>query len=182
MANYFYPLAMGRESWSSTISPKWEITEYKTASGRRRALSQQAYPTWTVKLSYKALTDEEANGLQGFYCLRRGSFEPFYYKDYGYHKMTAQRLAQNADGTYQLIANIGGYVEPVSYVDNLKVYVNGTQTTNYTIANGKITLSTSGTVTADYEYYLKVHFSGDLTITHVFDGVNNANVELEAVR
>ena len=182
MADYFYPLAPGRETWGSSMTPSWEVTEQLSASGRRRAVSEQIYPRWQISLAYNSLSDEEADALQGFYCLRRGGFEPFYYKDYHHSKVTSQRLTAGSDGKYQLIANINGYVEPVYRVDNLVVYVNGTKTTSYTLADGKLTLSTSGTVTADYEYYLKVHFSGDLSVTNVFENVNSASVTLESVR
>lgn len=183
MANYFYPLESGREAWKSKISPSWTITEQTTASGRRRALIEQAYPKWQINLEYKALNNEEAQALQGFYCLRKGGFEPFYFKCYEYHKAEKQRLGTNTDGTYQCVANLGGYVEPVSYVEKLTVYINGVKTTNYTLNNGRISLAAgSGTVTADYEYYLKVHFVGALTISNVFEDVNNVSVTLEGVR
>lgn len=183
MANIFYPLEAGREAWGSKITPTWNVTEQKTASGRRRAMIEQVYPSWKISLDYRALSDEEAQTLQGFFCLRKGSFEPFLFKSFEYHKAEKQRLGTNADGSYQCVANIGGYVEPVQYVENVTVYVNGTKTTNFTVTNGRIVLSgAGGTLTADYDYYLKVHFAGDLTISHILDNVNNVSVTLESVR
>lgn len=182
MSNYFYPLNVGREAWGSTMSPKWETTEHISASGRRRALCEQLYPKWQFNLQYKALDKQEANSLLAFYGQRRGALEPFYYKDYAQHEIKAQQLPQNADGTYQLVANIGGYVEPVQVVDNLKVYVGGNQVTNYTVNNGKVTVTGSGTVTADYDYYFKVRFAGDISFTEIFDGFYNVSVTLEGVR
>lgn len=189
MANYIYPLEAGREAWGSTITPQWTITEQKSASGLRRAISEQVYPLWVIKLSYRALTDAEANALQSFYCQRRGSFEPFYYKDYAHHKINAQKLSSNIDGTYQLVANIGGYTEPVSYAENVKIYVNGIET-EFEIDGGKITItgaeidteSEDYIVTADYDYYLRVHFTGDLTITQAMENINHVSLTLESVR
>lgn len=178
----FYPLEIGREAWGSTLTPSWNITEQKAASGRRRAVCEQYYPSWKIKLNYKALTDDEVNTLLGFYNARRGGFEPFYYKDYAYYKITAQTLNKSVTGVYPLVANIGGALEPVAYVDRLTVYVDGVKTTNYTLNNGAISINTTGVVTADYEYYFKVHFTDALSITQVFENCNNVSVTLESVR
>lgn len=177
-----YPLEPGREAWGSTITPSWNITEQKAASGRRRAVCGQYYPSWQIKLSYKALSDYEVNALIGFYNDRRGSFEPFWYKDYGYCRMESQRLNKSVSGVYPLVADIGGYLEPVEKVDNLVVRVDGAETKAYTLNNGSLSINTDGVVTADYDYYLKVHFVGGLEISKAFENVNNVSVVLESVR
>lgn len=178
-----FPIDTKRASWKSTISPKWTTVEQITASGRRRALSTQLVPKWEFSCSFKALEDSEANALLAFWNARRGSFESFFYKDFSRHEATGQILAPLTTGVYQCVANIGGYVEAVHKVDNLHVYIDGVETSSYTESDGVITLgAVSGVVTADYEYYFKVHFVNALSITETFANCNDVSIKLEVVR
>lgn len=178
-----FPIDTSRASWKSTVSPKWTTVEQITASGRRRALSTQLVPKWEFSCNFKALDNVEADTLLAFYNARRGSFESFFYKDFTHNKATGQILAPSSTGVYQCVANIGGYIEAVHKVDNLRVYVDGVETTAYTETNGLITLATpGGVVTADYEYYFKVHFAGAISITETFANCNDVSIKLEAVR
>lgn len=179
---FFYPMKLGGEVWGSTLTPTWNVTEQTSASGKRRAVSEQLYPHWQFKLSYKGLSDADVNTLLGFYNARKGSFEPFYYKDYSHHKVEKAVLTKNSNGVYPLLADIGGSLEPVSYVDNLVVYVNDKVNTKYTLNKDAITISTTGTVKASFDYYFLVHFASTISITQVFDNVNNVSVTLESVR
>lgn len=177
-----FPISAGKAAWQSTISPAWTTVEQITASGRRRALSTQLYPKWTLSAKFQGLTNAEAETLLGFWNARRGTFESFYYKDFTHYKAEGQRLAQNPDGSYQCVSIIGGYTEPVNKVDNLHVYVNGVETTSYTEADGRIRLSATGIVTADYEYYFRVHFASSISVTEKFYDFNEVSIKLEVVR
>jgi len=183
MSNLFFPIDNGRAAWGSTITPAWSVEEQKTASGRRRTLCQQSYPSWVISLSFNDLTKAERDNLLGFYAQCKGSFRSFYYKDFTDHKVTGRTLGKNSDGTYQCVIPFNGYVEPAEYVDNLTVYVDGVkQTSGYTVSGGKITLSTTGVVTADYDYYWKVCFGDSMSFTEVFNDLYKASVKLEVVR
>ena len=49
-------------AWNSSFAEKWNTTVQKSASGRVRTLTNQLYPAWTIKASYPALTDAQADG------------------------------------------------------------------------------------------------------------------------
>lgn len=182
MANLFFPIDSSLVAWKSKISQGWDVSEEKAASGRRRTLCQQKLPGWTIEVNFPELTHEEQAALLGFYARCKGSWNSFLYKDYTYCEVKGQQLGKGADGDYQCIIPFDGYVEPAEYVDNLVVYVDGKKITNYTVANGKIKLTTNGVVTADYEYYWRVCFDKKLSITNVFMDVYSASLSLRVVR
>ena len=174
-------------SWNSTFEEKWNTTVQKSASGRVRTLTNQLYPAWTIKASYPALTDAQADELLGFVALIKGSFEAFLWLDPEHNTEKGAPLAQVSSSKYQCVARIGSYVEPVEYVENVTVLVNGAivPATNYTVSGGIITFQQipSGTLTANYTYYWKVILADDgLTISKKFDNINTAEIKLEVVR
>ena len=61
----------------------------------------------------------------------------------------------------------GDYTEPVAYVENVKLYADGTLIEHVTTDGGMIrtsdTVSPDAVITADYTYYWKVLLSGDFT-------------------
>lgn len=63
-------------SWNSTFEEKWNTTVQKSASGRVRTLTNQLYPAWTIKASYPALTDAQADELLGFVALIKDPLRP----------------------------------------------------------------------------------------------------------
>lgn len=165
-------------SWNSTFEEKWNTTVQKSASDRVRTLTNQLYP---------ALTDAQADELLGFVALIKGSFEAFLWLDPEHNTEKGAPLAQVSSSKYQCVARIGSYVEPVEYVENVTVLVNGAivSATNYTVSGGIITFRQipSGTVTANYTYYWKVILADDgLTISKRFDNINTAEIKLEVAR
>lgn len=182
MANRFFPLDAGKTSWSSTVSESWSVTETTSASGRRRAICQQAYPQLTFGITFPALTDEELATLTGFYAQCKGALLPFYYKDALDYRAEKQALTANASGGYPCVAKTGEYVEPVSFVDNVTVYVDGEEDTGAKVSGGIITPSKSGAVTASYDYYRLVKFSGGFSVTQTFINVNTVTLSLVTVR
>lgn len=169
----------GRESWNNNWQAQWTKNVQTAASGRIRTMTTQLYPAWTVYLQYNSLTDNEADELQGF--LNQCANGYFWYKDYQRYRATKQILARNTDGSYQCIINIGGFIEPALRVDNVTVYKNGVPTTNFTVADGKISLKISVTdrdvITADYDYYFKCRCK-DSTYTINRNFINSNNVAL----
>ena len=175
-----------RFAWDSSKKQSWNTTVQKSASGRIRTMTNQLYPAWTIKASYNALTDEEARQLLGFIAERKGCYEPFLWLDPEDYKATGVALV-NTNGYYQAVMNVGGYVEPVEYIEQVTVYVDGIKqaANTYSVEDGviKFAVQPTGNVTADYTYYWLVHFSEDgITINKIFDNINKASITLAVVR
>ena len=176
-----------RFAWESTKSQKWETTSQRSASGRMRTLTNQLYPNWTITASYNCLTDAEARQLHGFAASVKGGFEPFLWLDPEDYQEKGRPLAA-LDGTrYQATMKLGEHVEPVEYIENVAVYVDGIRQnpSSYSIDAGVVKFKTTpaGTVTADYTYYWRVHFADDgLEIEKIFQDANKASLTLEVVR
>lgn len=175
-----------RFAWDSSKKQSWNTTVQKSASGRIRTMTNQLYPAWTIKASYNALTDEEARQLLGFVAERKGCYEPFLWLDPEDYKATGVTLV-NTSGYYQAVMNVGGYVEPVEYIEHVTVYVDGIKqaANTYSVEDGviKFAVQPKGNVTADYTYYWLVHFSEDcITINKIFNNINKASITLAVVR
>ena len=142
-----------RFAWDSSKKQSWNTTVQKSASGRIRTMTNQLYPAWTIKASYNALTDEEARQLLGFVAERKGCYEPFLWLDPEDYKATGVTLV-NTNGYYQAVMNVGGYVEPVEYIEHVTVYVDGIKqaANTYSVEDGviKFAVQPKGNVTADY--------------------------------
>ncbi|WP_304270791.1 DUF2460 domain-containing protein [Phascolarctobacterium succinatutens] len=184
MSERFFPLSSGKAAWESSIAQTWAVTEKKTASGKRRAISSQLYPSYTFSVDF-TLNDAEISQLAGFYARCKGGLLPFWYKDFGAHA-EMQELACDAGGAYQCVSITGGYVEACRKVDNLRVYVDGTETLDYSESGGLITLS-AGTevhrsVCASYDYYRYVKFAGELSVKQLAPDINSVSLKLESVR
>lgn len=181
MSDLIFPLG-NKISWDTKISQTWDVAEQKSASGRRRTLCQQTLPGWTIEVSYPNLTKAERDTLLGFYAQCKGKFNSFYYRDDEICVANNVTLTKGTDGKYQCLITHGGFGESAEKVSDLVVKVNGTATTNYTESKGKITISTSGTVTASYKWYWKVCFASGLSISQKFADYYAANLKLEVVR
>lgn len=184
MSERFFPLSSGKAAWESSIAQTWAVTEKKTASGKRRAISSQLYPSYTFSVDF-TLNDAEISQLAGFYARCKGGLLPFWYKDFGAHA-EMQELACDAGGAYQCVSITGGYVEACRKVDNLRVYVDGTETLDYSESGGLITLS-AGTevhrsVCASYDYYRYVKFAGEFSVKQLVPDINSVSLKLESVR
>ena len=64
MSRLFFPAC--KIAYESTKSQKWSTQVQTSGSGMRRALTNQLYPEWTIKVKVNYLTDEEARDLHGF--------------------------------------------------------------------------------------------------------------------
>lgn len=184
MAVKIFPLDAGKTAWNSTKSQTWSVTEASSASGRRRAICSQAYPQYTFNISFNALTDAELATLMGFYGLCKGELIPFFYKDAVDYHVEEQRLSNN-NGVYQCVIKNGDYVEPCYYVENFHVFADGVEIKNFTETNGGITVGsaiTADVITATYDYYWRVRFNGDLSVTQVLNNINRVSLKLITVR
>lgn len=176
-----------RFAWESTKTEKWNTTIQRTASGRLRTMTNQLYPAWTIEASYNVITDEEARQLLGFVASLKGSSEPFLWLDPEDYEEKGQQLAQIDGVSYQAVMRQGDHLEPVEYIEDVKVYIDGILqgSGTYTAADGIVKFKTTpaGTVTADYTYYWKVILSGDqLKIEKIFKDANKASITMEVAR
>lgn len=184
MADRYFPLNSNKTAWNSVVTEAWSVTEQASASGRRRAVCNQLYPQYSFDITFPVLTNEELDLLMGFYSQCKGSLLPFYYKDAIDYHVEDQQLAQNSSGTYNCVIKKGNYVEPCRKVDNLRIFKNGLETMNFTENNGVVSVSNVGTavVTATYEYYWYVKFSGELSVTQMLPNTNKVSLKLLTVR
>lgn len=176
-----------RFAWESTKTEKWNTTIQRTASGRLRTMTNQLYPAWTIEASYNVITDEEARQLLGFVASLKGSSEPFLWLDPEDYEEKGQQLAQIDGVSYQAVMRQGDHLEPVEYIEDVKVYIDGVLqgSGTYTVAAGIVKFKTTpaGIVTADYTYYWKVILSGDqLKIEKIFKDANKASITMEVAR
>lgn len=182
MAIQKFPVALQqRVAYNSSKQQSWDTEVYESASGRYRSLSNQLYPKWKISVIIQPLTDADARTLMGFVAARKGGYEPFLWKDAEDYHEQGIALAKVDSTKYQAVARFGNYVEPVEYIENVEVFVNGTKraASTYTVSNGYVTFNSApasgATVTANYDYYWKVRFDDDgMGIEHIFDNINRS--------
>ena len=82
MDKLIFPLNTGKISWSMKTGQEWTVTDYVSASGARKTLCQQELPKWSMEVKFPCLTKHEVDLIKSFYVKCKGSWRPFYYKDY----------------------------------------------------------------------------------------------------
>lgn len=182
MATRIFPISTGKASWSDNVQPIWNVQRQESASGLSRAIVEQDLPKYEYSINFPALTKAERDTLLGFFNACKGQLLPFYIKNEMDCHVEKQRLGQNIDGTYQLVKKYGDYVESVSKVDNLKVFINDTETTAFTENNGKIIMATSGVVSASYDFYEQVRFASNISFNEVFSNVWKCSIKVVTAR
>ena len=154
-------------AYSSTKTQKWGTAIQTSGSGKVRTLTNRIYPQWLISCKIPALTNKEQNELLGFVALGRGAFTPFLWWDHEHHHEDKAQLLMIAPGIYQAVMRIGGYAQPVSYIEKVTVFIDGQKQTKnaYTVSNGRIRFSASpsggAVVTATYDYWWKVMLQSD---------------------
>lgn len=184
MAERFFPLDAGSAAWNSSVSQAWEVTQTETASGRRRAICSQLYPKLSFNVSFTALDDKNLSLLIGFYAKCKGTLLPFFYKDYG-ARVELQELSRDESGKYQLFIKNGGYVLPCEKADNVSVYIDDKETSDFTLDGDILTVpaaTAKSVVKASFDYYWRVRFTDTLSVTQSFANVNNVDLKLVTVR
>lgn len=189
MANIFFPLDARKVSWETETDQSWEVFDQESYNGQRRAMTYQTLPGWTFTITFPGLTSEEKDDLFAFFARVKGSLIPFFYKDAENYKCENVPLAKSTDGSYQLVAIMHGWREPIYYADKLHVYVDGVEQddTSYKLDRGAIVFTNvpadTAKVTASYEYYWYVKFAkSKLHIKQRFDNIFQVSLSLEVVR
>lgn len=157
-------------AWNSEKAQSWEVTVKKSGTGKRKTMTSQAYPNWTIKCSYTALSQEEVERAAGFFAQVKGELLPFLWKDPEDYQEPNVRIGtgNGANKEFQLLRNYADeYVEPIYDVvpGTLMAFVDGV-TANYTLGtDGLITMAAppalGAVVTATFEYYWRVAFDVD---------------------
>lgn len=179
MALRKFPIELNKLSWSSTKAMRWNTEVQTSGSGKVRTMTNLLLPNWTIETKFVYLTDDEYRKLLGFVALCKGAFEPFLWKDPEDYQEKNRQLPMVTAGTYQAIMAMGDYVEPVEYIENVTVWVDGQlqKSSAYSVVNGCIVFKTApgatAIVKASYTYWWKVMFKDDgLTIEKVFQNIN----------
>lgn len=163
-------------AWKSTKAQKWDTKIKRTGSGRVRTMTTWQYPQYTITTEFAILSPEEHKRLMGFYASVKGGTVPFLWLDPEDYEEKGVRLGTGAQSEWQAVRKFGDYIEPVAYVENVKLYADGQEVRCTTdkgvirLASGQ-TVSPTAIITADYTYYWKVMFSGDYTDEAVFKDV-----------
>lgn len=159
--------------WDSSKTQSWDVVIKKSGSKKRKTMTTQAYPQWTIKCSYNALNDYEVEQAAGFFAKVRGQLSPFLWKDFEDYKQEKVRIGtgDGANKDFQLLRNYAGtYVEPIYDVipGTLIVYADDISVSFELGNDGLVTLGaapiTGTVVTATFEYYWRLAFD-DADIT-----------------
>lgn len=178
-----FPSNLNKFAWKSTKTLTWDVAVQTSGSGRVRTMTNQLLPCWTIETKFAHLTDKECRQFLGFVASVKGGFEPFLFKDPEDHEAKGQRLAMSSPGNYQGVIPMGDFLEPCEYIEDVTVYVDGTEVSSsaYEVDGGMVRFkdgqapNTGAVVTADYTYYFKVRFKdSSASITAVFMNINQS--------
>lgn len=163
-------------------SMAWDGEVVSTGSGKKRSCTNQLLPKWNIEIKFGILTEAQYKTILGFFAGLKGGNTPFFWLDPDDNTETAIQLPKISSGKYQCVMKFGNFVEAVDKVDQVKVYVDGTQqaASAYSVTNGVITFVTApgsnAIVTADYRYYWKVHIpASKIKMEHVFTDFKKSN-------
>lgn len=162
--------------WDSTKTPDFETTSVYLGRGRRKSLTNRAYPKWTINVQFTGLNQDEYETIVGFLCKTAGG--AFLWQDHeDYRQLNVQiGIADGKTKTFQLVRAWGNaFYEPVSDIDSasLRIYVDGKFiNSGYTLADGgKINFTTppaKGLIHADFSYYWRVALDDSVDFKTLF--------------
>jgi hypothetical protein len=178
---YVFPLDASMVSWGTKLKPKWDVTSFRSAGQMRKALVLQDSPQWTFNIDFPMLDKYQVDTLIGFHAKCKGSWHPFWYKDYERYAVLGKEL-ELVDGSYQAVIPFGEYEEPAQLIDHVVVWVDGVKSNDFTVDGGQITTTATGDIKFDYEYYYKVVFADTLTISQKFYDMYSVSLSLEVVQ
>lgn len=180
---YIFPLDASKISWSSKMKEKWDVTSFRSAGQMRKALVHQDRPLWTFSLDFPQMSKSEVDTLLAFHAARRGSWQPFMYKDFERYSVIGKTLNQDASMKYIATIPFGDYEEPAAYIDHVQMWVDGQRSNNFTTEGGLISATVEGDeIKFDYEYYFKVVFADAISVTQIFYDLYHVSLALEVVQ
>ena len=187
MSNLLFPDLRGL-AWDYTLAPMFSTGVQQATGGREVRVAFWSAPLWKISLTYSYLHDDgqhvDQNGyselqqIAGFFLARQGQFDSFLID---LAQLTRKPLDSTVSGqpigigdnsttSFQLVRNIGGYLEQVQNPagQSATVYVASvkkTAGTDYTITNGMVSFAsppaTGAAVTADFQWLWRVRFAQD---------------------
>ncbi len=182
MTDYIFPLDASKISWNTKLKSKWDVTSFRSVGQVRKALVQQSCPLWTFDIEFPVLDKHEVDRLLAFHALCKGSWHPFWYKDYERYAVLGKEL-ELVDGSYQAVIPFGDYEEAASKIDHVVMWVDGVRSDDFTVDGGQIMVTASGTsIKFDYEYYYKVVFADTITVSQQFYDMYKVSLQLEVVQ
>ena len=171
--------------WSIIKTPSFSTRVQKSVSGRELRIADQLNPIWEWTLTFEILRDRwdarsepglgtlynELRTLAGFFLARRGSFEPFLFKDPSDNYINEQYIG-TGDGfnaNFQLYRTFGQYFEPITapYLLIVRDQAVTVPPEQYSVnfANGILTFGTppiaGHIISIDMNYFFRVRFSDD---------------------
>lgn len=184
------PKELDTWAWESTKTMTFHTIIKRSGTDKVRTMTNQLYPSWEINAKLNKLTNNQVRILFGFFAKIKGSYEPFLFLDPEDNSETDIRLPLAKVGEYQVIRKLGEFVEPVAYIENEKIYINGVlaRKDEYELDNGIIRFKAPPTsdakITASYTYYWKVMLADDkVGITSVFKNFNRSKMlKLVSVR
>lgn len=134
MSNLVFPLLPG-VSIERSRTPIWDSTVQKTAAGRLLGLTCQTYPRWKYKLSFEFLRSgayQELEAIVGLFNQMRGRADTFLFYDEDDNTTVSQQIGvgDGATTSFQLLRNLGGFVEPVDEAQTIASLTVGGATMN----------------------------------------------------
>lgn len=184
MSNVLFPKIRGL-AWSVSKTPTFSTEIQQSVAGREVRVQNFQNPIWEFTLSYEYLLNDPKfrdeneqtplETLVGFFLARGGQFDDFLLNE---SDLTGRLedsvysgqpigVGDGATKSFQLVRNIGGFLEAVQNPINqtATVRVSGTakvQGTDYSIANGLVTFvnapAAAAPISADFIMLHRVRF------------------------
>lgn len=136
--------------WPIKRTPIWKTVKQEAISGQETRQRLWTYPRWRYELTYDLLRSisgaQEWQAVVGLYNQVGGSAGAFSFTDASDNTATLQSfgVGDGVTTVFQLVRNLGGFVEPVFLPTSVTVLNSGTTVTNYTTgATGALTFSTA---------------------------------------
>ncbi|WP_441562491.1 DUF2460 domain-containing protein [Colibacter massiliensis] len=162
-------------AWKSTKAQKWDTKTKRSGSGKVRTMTTWRYPQYTITTNFAYLTPDQYREIMGFFATVKGGTEPFLWLDPEDYEEKGIVLGKGSAKEWQAFRKFGNFVEPVYYIEAVKLYADNAPVTNITVDKGIIRttdiLSADAVITADYTYWWKVVLSGDFTAELVYTNV-----------
>lgn len=135
MSNAVFPILRGVKKGSRYKTPIFKTKVQTTVSDRELRTSYSSYPRWQFSLAFEYLRAsqqyQEWQALLGFFLQRSGDFDSWLYDDPDDDQVVAQEIGVGDGSTtqFQLVRNMGGFVEPILNpdVDTVQVFRNDWQ-------------------------------------------------------
>lgn len=179
MTLHIFPNDLPGLEWNSVKAPIFSTRILTARSGLEYRSPNWSYNKYRWTLSFSVIRDgrngiDELQTLLGFCLSRMGMYETFLYEDPNDNAITGQLLGvgTGSQTDFPLVRTFGTWTDPNLVAHTVsKVYVNGVETTDYTVVQvGRFGLDTIrlGTpapygenVTADFSWYFPVRFLQD---------------------